>query len=86
MTLITGRTYPVKDQLKAMGARWNARAKAWEVQDELAPAARALVHGGTRKPQGYYASMRDPRGLYSVDGRLIARASCGCEDYPCCGC
>jgi hypothetical protein len=38
-----------------------------------------------RKPAGYYASRRDPGGLYSYDGRLIGRVSCGCIDYPCCG-
>ena len=45
MTAITGNTYPVKDKLKAMGARWNADAKAWMVPDEKADAARALVGG-----------------------------------------
>ena len=39
-----------------------------------------------RKPAGYYNSLRDPRGLYAADGRMIARVACRCEDYPCCGC
>ena len=34
---------------------------------------------------GAAASRRDPGGYYSVDGRLMGRESCGCEDYPCCG-
>lgn len=38
------------------------------------------------RPAGYYASLRDPRGLYAPDGRMIARVACRCEDYPCCGC
>jgi len=38
------------------------------------------------RPAGYYASMRDPNGLYAYDGREIGRIRCGCEDYPCCGC
>ena len=29
MTAIIGNTYPVKDTLKANGARWNGLAKAW---------------------------------------------------------
>lgn len=52
MQQITGKTYPVKDQLKAMGARWNARAKAWEIADELAPAAWAVVWYGPHGWQG----------------------------------
>ena len=88
MKQITGNTYPVKDAIRAMGGRWNARAKAWEVPDELEAAARALVGEGQmgRRPQGYYASRRDPGGLYTPGGRCIGRVSCGCEDYPCCGC
>lgn len=39
-----------------------------------------------RKPAGYYASKRDPRGLYTVAGRMIGRVQCEHEDYPCCGC
>lgn len=42
---ITGNTYPVKDALKAMGARWNADAKAWMVSADKAAAARKIVAG-----------------------------------------
>ena len=41
---ITGNTYPVKEQLKALGARWNAAAKAWMVSEDKAEQARALVN------------------------------------------
>jgi|SRR5579859_2543135 len=44
-TTITGNTYPVKDQLKALGARWNPDQKAWMVPDDKAEAARQLVQG-----------------------------------------
>jgi hypothetical protein len=43
MVAITGNTYPVKDQLKAMGARWNSVAKCWEVAQHLAAQAQAIV-------------------------------------------
>ena len=33
MTAITGNTYPVKDSLKALGARWNPDQKAWMIDD-----------------------------------------------------
>lgn len=40
---ITGNTYPVKDQIKALGGRWNAASKAWLVPADKADAARQLV-------------------------------------------
>jgi len=42
---ITGKTYPVKDQLKALGGRWDNAAKAWMVPDSKAAEARQLVAG-----------------------------------------
>lgn len=45
MTAITGNTYPVKDSLKALGARWNADQKAWMVEDSKAEQARKIVAG-----------------------------------------
>jgi len=44
---ITGNTYPVKDQLKRLGARWNGAEKCWMVHPDDADAAWALV-GGTK--------------------------------------
>ena len=32
MAVITGNTFPVKDQLRALGGRWDAAAKAWVVR------------------------------------------------------
>lgn len=43
MVLVTGNTFPVKDQLKAMGGRWNADAKGWEVPASKETEAKALV-------------------------------------------
>lgn len=42
---ITGNTYPVKDELKKLGGRWNAEAKGWDVPAAKAEAAWALVKG-----------------------------------------
>lgn len=41
--LVTGNTYPVKDALKAMGARWDAANKGWRVPALKAAEAQALV-------------------------------------------
>jgi hypothetical protein len=45
---ITGNTYPVKDQIKALGGRWNADQKCWMVSAEKADAAKALVAGAPK--------------------------------------
>ena len=41
--LITGNTYPVKEEIKALGGKWNSQAKGWDVPDENAAKAQALV-------------------------------------------
>lgn len=43
MTNVSGNTYPVRDQIRALGGKWNANAKAWQVPDERAEEAKALV-------------------------------------------
>jgi hypothetical protein len=63
MQLITGNTYPVKDQLKALGARWNAADKGWVVSDDRAEAARAIVSG--RQPSAGPAGAQRAPGMAS---------------------
>jgi len=46
MTLITGNTFPVKEQLKALGAKWNPAAKGWNVPNNRLPEAGALMGWG----------------------------------------
>ncbi len=40
---IIGNTYPIKDQLKALGGRWNPDQNAWMVPTDKADQAKALV-------------------------------------------
>jgi hypothetical protein len=61
IVLITGNTYPVKDQLRAMGGRWNPEAKGWMVPAARADEARRLVG---RAPKSTYSPTR-PRGKWS---------------------
>jgi len=44
---IRGNTYPVKEQLKALGARWDAAAKVWRIDESKSAQAQAVV-GGTK--------------------------------------
>lgn len=45
---ITGNTYPVKDRLKALGARWNPELRAWMVPRDRADEAQAIVDSAPR--------------------------------------
>ncbi len=45
MTTITGNTFPVKDKLSKLGGRWNSRARGWDVPDNRAEEAWAIVRG-----------------------------------------
>lgn len=57
LVAVTGNTYPVKDQLKALGARWNPDAKAWMVAPDKADAARAIVAGRSSATPAYRPGM-----------------------------
>lgn len=48
---ITGNTYPVKEQLKALGARWNGDLKAWMISGEKAEEAQKIVAGAASQPR-----------------------------------
>ena len=40
---IQGNTYPVKDQLKALGAKWNPEYKSWFIVDSKLDEANRIV-------------------------------------------
>jgi hypothetical protein len=48
--LITGNTYPVKDQIKALGGKWDKDAKGWRVPADKEAEAKALVANATSAP------------------------------------
>ena len=50
---ITGNTYPVKDRLKALGARWNPELRAWMVPRDRADEAQAIVDSAPRAQRRY---------------------------------
>lgn len=49
---ITGNTYPVKEQIKALGGRWNNDRKVWMVPADKADQARGLVAGAPKSTRG----------------------------------
>jgi len=87
MIAITGNTYPVREQLKALGARWNPDDKSWMVADAHAAKARAIVSsapaqarptGSTYRPSRCRVcgaeEKRDSRGYLTV--RIYRSGEC----------
>jgi hypothetical protein len=58
---IVGNTFPVKDQLKALGAKWNADEKAWFISADKESEANALVAGTGTKTMGARSGSFRPR-------------------------
>jgi|688.fasta_scaffold170041_3 hypothetical protein len=81
-TLITGNTYPVKDQIKALGGRWNSVRKGWDVPSDNADEAQALVNGAQSSRSNRYVSYE----VRTSGGTFYRNHNGRCEDAPCCGC
>lgn len=86
MTLITGNTYPVKDQIRAMGGIWQPRAKGWLVPDSAVAAAEELVENATAQPQPRKSGGRGVYTRFAGGGEHYRNRAGRCEDAPCCGC
>jgi hypothetical protein len=88
MPTITGNTYPVKEQLKALGGRWNAGAQGWDVPDTKAEEARTIV--AAAGPSTYQPRARANRvsnyARFSSGAEVYTNRRGRCEDAPCCGC
>jgi len=97
MQTITGNTYPVKEQIKALGGRWNKSAQGWDVPDDQVEAARAIVASAgpaepyttTHRPSSYAGNRSGYRSNYtrfSSGAEHYVNKRGRCEDAPCCGC
>ena len=91
--LITGHTYPVRQQMRDLGGVWNKAAQGWDIPAARADEARALVAGaGAPSRRGRFAA-RPPRRAYGSSytrfaggGDVFTNRSGRCIDAPCCGC
>jgi len=67
--VVKGNTYPVKDQIKALGGKWDPVERAWTVPADKAAEAQALVAQNARPaPQGIRPNAKP--------GKCVA---CGCR-------
>ena len=56
LVLVTGNTFPVKEELKALGGKWDAVAKGWKVPAAKLAEAQALVAGAPRPVSRKYGA------------------------------
>lgn len=83
MVLITGNTYPVKDQLKALGGKWDVTSKGWLVPENKAQEAFALVPPSiTTKVQNVGPFNNTSRPLSG----FVNHSGCTCGNINCDGC
>jgi Txe/YoeB family toxin of Txe-Axe toxin-antitoxin module len=75
MFTITGNTYPVKDQLKQMGCKWNADQKCWVAPNkDVYDKAKAIVPEA--KTTTTYTTTSSP---YKAKGPTKTCWECGCK-------
>ena len=88
MQLITGNTYPVRHELSALGAHWSPIEKGWQVPDERAAEARAIVENAPRRQalRRRYSGGPSIVTRFAGGGEVYRNARGRCEDAPCCGC
>jgi xanthine/CO dehydrogenase XdhC/CoxF family maturation factor len=81
MALITGNTYPVRDQLKALGGLWQPALKGWQVPEAQAEQARQLVAQASPAPADRLTRRAyAPRTCQQCGGGIRYGVYCGkCE-------
>jgi hypothetical protein len=85
-TLITGNTYPVKDQLRALGGVWSKAGSGWLVPAANAEQARAIVAGAPRSAPRKASRYQSNYYRFAGGGEAYRNKAGRCEDAPCCGC
>jgi hypothetical protein len=79
MAVIAGNTFPVKDQLRALGGRWVASSKSWFVPDAVAEQARLLVQNAG--PGRAASPKRGPRVCKDCGCKINYGVYCGKCEY-----
>jgi len=68
--LITGNTYPVRAELRALGGTWNKVKQGWAVPYHAEDRARQLVAGAA-------THYREPAGFIARDNSSHEYSQCG---------
>jgi hypothetical protein len=80
MITITGNTFPVKEQLKALGAKWYPAEKVWKIAEDKAGEAQKIVASALPSPRRRTYGGPGPRGPAGRFGKRCYCRECG-EPY-----
>lgn len=90
--LITGNTYPCREQLRALGGTWDRTAQGWRVPGAFAQMARDIVTAAgpvdpnfTPRPRRA-SRYRSTYTRFASGSEQYTNKNGRCEDAPCCGC
>lgn len=82
MKPVTGNTYPVKEQIKALGGRWDGDNKVWMVPDDKYDEAVKLVATAKKEPFRHrkcivcgHVEQRNSRG-YVIGDKIYRSGEC----------
>ena len=82
MVKLTGNTYPVRDQIRALGGRWSARDKCWMVPSYNYAEAMKLIPSSTTQGGGTRTAMRrGPRVCKDCGCKINYGVYCGKCEY-----
>lgn len=83
MVKLIGNTYPVRDRIRALGGRWNARDNCWMVPSvSYAEAARLLPPAeAPHTANGSTSGRRAPRTCKDCGCRINYGVYCGKCEY-----
>jgi hypothetical protein len=68
LVAIPGNTYPVREELKALGATWDKEGRTWRIAPEKLALARAVVENqGKAAPETHLAAKREAALNTTID-------------------
>lgn len=71
LVAIPGNTYPVREELKALGATWDKEGRTWRIAPEKLALARAVVENqGKAAPETHIAAQREAARTTDVDAMV----------------
>lgn len=91
--LITGNTYPCREQLRGLGGTWDRAAQGWRVPVAFAQVARDIVAAAgpvdpnfTPRAKPRASRYRSTYTRFASGAEVYTNKRGRCEDAPCCGC
>lgn len=85
MTIVYGNTFPIRNELKKIGFKWNPKFKTWDKGYILGTDQREILESFSGIEVKYYDDKNGGSNTI-IDTRSHKQRYGRCEDAPCCGC